>query len=77
MGEGGDSLRLALEARERVRIVGGARRQDLQGDVAIEPGVPRPVDLAHPARAQKRGDLVATKELAGREGHRTAILLYG
>ena len=49
--ERGDRLRLALEARERLAVRDEALGQDLDRDVALEPRVPRPVDLAHAARA--------------------------
>ena len=45
-----------FEATEPIRI--GAGRQDLDRDVAAEPGVARAVDLAHPAGADERHDFV-------------------
>ena len=68
MRERGDRLRLALEARARGRIGGQRGRQNLEGDVAIEFGVPRPIDLAHPARADGGEDLVRTEARARGEG---------
>ena len=44
---------LAREAGESLGILRHVRRQDLHGDVTPEPGVPRPVDLAHPSRADQ------------------------
>ena len=38
----------------RSRIGGELRRQDLDRDLALEPRVPRPIHLAHPARAERR-----------------------
>ena len=50
--------RLLLEARAAVRIRRHRRRQHLDRDLAPELRVPRAVDLAHPARAERREDLV-------------------
>ena len=38
--------------------------------VAAEPGILRPVDLSHPARAEGRQDFVGAETSAGMEGHR-------
>ena len=61
MREGRDRLRLALEPGERVGIRGDGLGQDLDRDVPIELLVPRPVDLPHPARAERGEDLVGTE----------------
>ena len=50
-----------LEAREAVGIRGEAGVNDLDGDVAPESRVPRPVDLAHAAGAEGREDLVGAE----------------
>ena len=50
MGKRRDRLRFALEPRERVGIGRDGLGQNLDRDVSIELLVPRPVDLAHPAR---------------------------
>ena len=60
-----DRLRFALEPRERVGIGGDGLGQDLDRDVAIELPVPRPVHLPHPARAERREDLVGTETRTG------------
>ena len=57
-------LRLALEARETLLVLGERCRQDLDRDFALEPRVVRAVDLAHAAFAQLGGDLVGTDSLA-------------
>ena len=49
------------------------RRQHLDGDVAPEPRVARAVDLAHPARPERRRDLVRPEAGPGREGHRPFV----
>lgn len=48
MVERGQHLRLALEAGEALRIVGEGLRQDLDGDLALQPRVAGAVDLAIP-----------------------------
>ncbi len=52
---------LVLEPREPSRIVREERRQDLDGDVAMELLVVSAIDLAHPANAQKRADGIASE----------------
>ena len=47
MRERRDGQRLTLEARERLRVGRRGRRQHLDGDIAMEPEVARPIDLAH------------------------------
>ncbi len=73
MREGGDRLRLPLEARERRGVAGDALGKDLDRDVPVEPRVPRPVDLAHPARAERRQDLVGAETCPGWECHRMTV----
>ena len=58
-------LRLALETRDPIGLQREELRKDLQRDVAIEVRVTRAIDLAHPARAQRHGDLVDTEADAG------------
>ena len=53
-----DRQGLALEPRQRVGIRGQRLRQDLDRHVASQLRVPRPIHLSHPARAQRRQDLV-------------------
>ena len=79
MRERGHDPRFLLEARERLLSLRQPRRQDLHRDVARQPRVARPVNLAHSARAQERRQLVGTEVGAGREGHRITRCggLYG
>ena len=56
--EGREHLRFACEACHAIGILGHGRRQDLEGDLASQPRVARPVDLAHPTGAERRQDLV-------------------
>jgi hypothetical protein len=62
--EGGERLRLALEALEPLRARGHLGRQHLEGHVAPELRVGRAVDLAHPAGAERRGDPVVGERLS-------------
>ena len=55
-----DAHRLALEAREGVRVSRQRRRQDLDRDVALEARVAGAKDLAHTSGAQHRQDFVLT-----------------
>src|SRR5690242_2463252 len=54
-------LRLLLEAAQPVGIAREDRRKHLDRDVALQPRVARPVDLPHPARADRREDLVGAE----------------
>ena len=67
--EGGDRLRLALEAPERVGILGEVPRQDLDRHLALELRVARAEDDAHPALAELRDDLVGSEAAPGGERH--------
>ena len=77
MVEGGEDLGLALEAGQAVAAarLGCAgvsrqmRRQDLDGDVAIQLGVAGAIDLAHRAGAEGADDFVDAKARAGLERH--------
>ncbi len=69
MGEPRDRARLALEPRQRRRVSSDFLRQHLDGHLAPEPRVPRPVDLPHSARTEGREDLVGTEPGPGRQGH--------
>src|SRR5262249_46148949 len=62
-------LGLALEARERVGALGELGRENLDGDVAVQTRVPRPVDLAHPACAERRKDLEGAEPRPGDGRH--------
>ena len=63
-----DRARFLLEAPPPIVIGGRRRRHDLDRDVAPEPRVARAIDLAHPAGADRRHDLVGA-EAASRIEH--------
>ena len=52
---------LLLEAPETLVIVGERRRKYFDRDVASEPRIARPIDLAHSAGAKLRSDFVRAK----------------
>ncbi len=66
-----DRLHLDLEPADPVGVGGPGPREDLDGDVAAEPGVPGAPDLAHPARTDAGYDFVGTELVSRRECHRT------
>lgn len=55
--------RLSPEAGEALGIAGNGGQQDLDRDLAIERRVAGPVDLAHPARADTRRELIRADAL--------------
>jgi serine/threonine protein kinase len=76
MREGGDDLGLALEARQRLGVVGEVLREDLDGDVPFETGMPGAVDLSHPTGTHLGQDLVGTEPHAGADRHGGVALVY-
>ena len=58
--ERGDGAGLALEPFTNLGVFGKVRGEDLDRDVAPQARVLRPVDLPHPAGAQRADDLVGT-----------------
>ena len=71
--EGGGRLRLELQPGHAPGIGGPLLRQGLQGDVALQAGVPRAVDLAHAPRPDGVEDLVGSQ--ASSRGERQAVCL--
>jgi hypothetical protein len=67
--ERGEEPGLAAEACESLRIAGEVHWQHLDRHVAVESHVPGPIDLTHPARAERREDLVGAVLRAGNERH--------
>jgi hypothetical protein len=66
----GDGARLALEPLSEIGIGGERRGEDLDGDEAIEPDVPRLVHLAHAAGSQRAQDFIRAEANAGNQAHR-------
>jgi hypothetical protein len=69
-----EHLRFALEARESLGVVRERVGEDLDRDVAVELGVVGAIDLAHPAFAQQRDDLIRAELRSGAERHVTSSL---
>ena len=70
MVQRGEHPRLALEAREPIRVARERARQDLDRDVASELRVARPVHLAHAAGAEQRLEVISAE---GSTGHRRQV----
>jgi hypothetical protein len=64
-----EDLGFTSKPGEPLSVRGHRVRQDLDGDLSLEPGVQRPVHLPHPANSNLRGDLVGADAGAGRQGH--------
>ena len=62
--EGGEQLRLALEAGQALGVGGNGLGQDLEGDVAPERRVGGAVHLAHPPGAERGIDAVVGQRAA-------------
>ena len=69
MIERGEHLRFPAKSRQPVGIGDDGGRQNLQRDVAIEPGVASAIHLAHAAGAEKTNDVVGTEAGAGGQCH--------
>ena len=52
------------------------RRQDLHGDLAAEPAVPREIHLAHPAPAERGENLAIAEYVAGSQHSRGMIRVW-
>jgi hypothetical protein len=61
MIQAGNNFGFALESLTARRIVGEMRWENLDGDSAVQPRIPRPVHFPHPAHAERRDDLVGTQ----------------
>jgi hypothetical protein len=70
-----EHFRLALKPREAIGLGSDRRRQDLDRDLAFQPGVGRTKHLPHPALANLRGDVIHAETRAGSEGQVAG--LYG
>ena len=68
-----EHLGFAGEAGQALGVLGEVLRQDLDGDVAVEPGVARAVDLPHASLTELGGDLVRTESRAGGQRHRRNV----
>ena len=64
MVQAGSRPGFPCETHHAIGIASNRIRQNLQSDPAIEPGVPRQIDLSHAAGAEEGVDLVATESCA-------------
>ena len=62
-----EDARFPCEADQAFRVGNERRGQDLDGDVAPELGIPRAIDLAHTACAERLKDFVRAESCAGSE----------
>jgi hypothetical protein len=67
--EGGQQLRLALEAGDTLGIGGKDIWQELQGDITLKPRVPCPIHDAHPAGAEGGNHLIRPETNTGTNLH--------
>jgi 1,6-anhydro-N-acetylmuramate kinase len=56
----GKHMRLAVESRATLGIRGQSVWEDLDGHVAPQLGIPRPIHLAHATGTETAGDFVRT-----------------
>ncbi len=75
MIERGQGLGFALETGEVVGVIRERGRQDFDGDVAVELGVPGAVNLSHPPGAKRRKDFVVAEFVARIQSHRIRAIL--
>jgi hypothetical protein len=75
MIQAGDGFRFTLEALFAYWIGGKLRRQNLDRHSALKAHVPRTVDLAHAARAQRRKDFIRPEATARVQRHLGWIIL--
>jgi hypothetical protein len=68
MIQAGDGFGLALETLPACRIVGEMRRKNLDGNSAVQARIPRLIDFAHPARAERRDNFVGAELRARGQG---------
>ncbi len=69
MAEGRHRPRLASEAAQSFTVGGDLDGQDFDGDLAPEPRIARPINLPHPAGAERRDDLVRAQTKSGSQSH--------
>jgi hypothetical protein len=74
MVERGQHLRLALEAREKLRVAGKRLEEHLERNLTVQPGIAGAIDLAHFTFAKRRHDFVHTDTAAAGEAHAGAIV---
>jgi len=76
MIERGERLGFSFEAPEPLFVVGQLLGQHLDRNFAIEPRIPRSIDLPHPPGSEGIEDLIERKGLTGGEGHAPKSLAF-
>ena len=71
--EGRDGARFPIETIAELRVTSERLGENLDRDDAIEPRIPRFVDLTHPARADGDEDFVGTEASARRHFLKPAV----
>ena len=69
MRERGQCLGFPHEPAQCLRILRKVFGQDLDGDIALQPGIPRTVHLPHPTRAKGREDFIRSQAGSGSKCH--------
>ncbi len=72
--ERSEHLRLALEARQALRVGSKEVGQDLDRDLAVQARVARSIHLTHAARAQRADDFVGADPRAWGQRHQRLTL---
>src|SRR5262249_14755840 len=76
MRESSDGASFALEPGQSAAVIAGQLPgKHLDRDIASELGVPGPVNLSHPPRAERREDCVLTEAGAGGQRHEIVRIL--
>ena len=74
MIQGRRSQRLLLKPAQPVPVERKRRRQNLDRNFPLEASVARPINLAHPARTQRRNNFIRTKPRARGKIHKRPII---
>ena len=69
--------RLPFEPRQSIGVSSHGVRQNLDGNVAAEPRIPRPIDLAHASGTEGPDNLIRSDARADRQGHAAGWILAG
>jgi hypothetical protein len=69
----GKYFRFALQGRETINVIGRSVQQNLECDIASEPGVVRDVHGAHAPPPDERADIVVTESLSRFNSHAKAV----
>src|SRR6516162_6038592 len=70
-----NGLRLSLEPSAPVRIRSEVQRQNLDGNIAIQPRIPGAIHLAHSARSERTDNLIWAERHAWLDAHVCHIML--